>query len=486
MLLSRTTAILLAASLLPNTVEAAGYYIADVGVQGMARGGAFIAGPDSLLALHYNPGALTLLGPGAHALIVLQNVNLDFEVTRTCPCVDPSLSNRDEANQLVSSTFRPATNTAASQDVPYIAVGYGLPWKNLTVALGVYGLTSPGRMKLGERNAPPSTRYSLVDLELFEAFYNLAIAIEPIEGLRVGFTGILYDFNVTQAVNLYANTVFLDPGSSENFENQQYDIPLVLQFEAPTRLSFGAGISYSPSFLNQLSVGASVLGRRSVRADGTATITVPRSLTDLGVSIMGNQIEVELNLSPIFRFGIQWDQPELFEIEAAAVIEGWAAYDRVVVRGKDIVANIRDTQQGISRIELETNYRNTYSLRFGGELKVLEPYLGVRAGAFFEPSAVEDRLRESSSPDLQKLGFSLGLATTWYGLTLELAGTYVTMSTVEISDSERMMVGALDPPNGNPDLLTTIGNGTYSGSYVIVGASLGASFDTLVKSMSSD
>src|SRR5206468_3659136 len=44
-----------------GTAQASGLYVGDIGTRGMARAGAFIASPDSLLALHYNPAGLALL-----------------------------------------------------------------------------------------------------------------------------------------------------------------------------------------------------------------------------------------------------------------------------------------------------------------------------------------------------------------------------------------------------------------------------------------
>src|SRR6185503_10934914 len=39
---------------LASRAEAGGFYLGDIGARGMARGGAFVAAPDDLLAIHYN------------------------------------------------------------------------------------------------------------------------------------------------------------------------------------------------------------------------------------------------------------------------------------------------------------------------------------------------------------------------------------------------------------------------------------------------
>ena len=61
---------LLALTFLSSPAEAAGYYTSDVGVRAFSRGGAYVAGPSDLLALWYNPAALTRMGDGLVTLDV--------------------------------------------------------------------------------------------------------------------------------------------------------------------------------------------------------------------------------------------------------------------------------------------------------------------------------------------------------------------------------------------------------------------------------
>lgn len=482
---------LLTALLAPSSAGAAGLYIADVGAHGIGRAGAFIAAPDDLLALHYNPAALTLLGPGAHVTLNLVSDALTYDFQRTCPCVDPSLSNASLLDAGMAGRFTLARNSAAPQVTPYIAVAYQLPWYKLTLGLATYAVTSPGRLKYGERGLPGATlqpqRYVLVDLELFEAYYQLAVAVEPVQGLRIGFTGMLYDFNVQQALHLWANTSLnTDTSDPAKFEEGDWDVPVVISFVAPIRANWAAGISYTPTFLPQLSLGVSALGRRGSRSKvGTAAITLPE-VPAAAVTIEGSAIEAELNLPASYRFGVQWDQPQLFEFEVALVIETWSAYDQVKIRGQDIfvINNASGARDAFGTVVLPTGFTDTYSLRFGGELKMLEPYVDVRAGFFYEPSAVPAQLQDVASPDLDKIGIAFGLGTTWYGMTLDLGINYVLYSERTITNSDRRLVPGL--PTGPTTMLTTTGNGTYSGHHLILGAALSVAFDRLIASVSGD
>jgi len=76
-----------------------------------------------------------------------------------------------------------------------------------------------------------------------------------------------------------------------------------------------------------------------------------------------------------------------------------------------------------------------------------------------------------STPDLDKHGISVGLSTTWYGITFALAGQYVLMDELTVTNSERTLTG---PLGGHPDKTTVVGNGTYRAN--VWYASLGLSF----------
>ena len=56
--------ILVALLAFSSNAQASGYYTSDVGVRSFSRGGAYVAGCDDLLALWYNPAALTRMGDG--------------------------------------------------------------------------------------------------------------------------------------------------------------------------------------------------------------------------------------------------------------------------------------------------------------------------------------------------------------------------------------------------------------------------------------
>ena len=457
----------------PATVHAGGYYIGDVGARATARGGAFVASPDSLLAIVYNPAGLALLN-GAHLEGDLNLVSFDATFKRRCPCVDPTLADAALLDRELEQGFigKDATNQRKAQDVPFAALGYGLPFLDLTVAFGVWGPQGARRYTFRTDAGHGAQRYSVTNVELKEVYYALGVALSPIEGLRIGATAQLYDFATVQELNLYANSRIL-----QSPEVTDFDIPTKLDFRRNSALNWSLGVSYDLPL--GLTVGGSVLGKRSVRAEGTATVELPSAVASFA-QVQGDQIEVEVNLPPIWRAGLQWELEGVARAEAAVVVEAWQVNRSAVIRSKDVALVANGVATPLATIAIDYNFDTTVAYKLGGELNLFEPYVGVRGGYFYEPSVISPEFKDVSTPDLDKHAVSVGLATTWFGVTLEVAAQYIVLNTIEVTNSEKKQVAPLEPPLGSQEYVTTIGNGTYSGSYFIGSASLSVALDPLL------
>lgn len=475
-----------------GVAEGAGFYIADVGTRGMARGGAFVAAPDSPLAVHYNPSGLSLLkGFHLEVSVAISQVSARFE--RSCPCLDPEFDLEDPAavEARLESLFdaNPAT-TGTPLTIPFVGVAYGFEPLDLTIALAAYGPTS-GRFDYGllgpatapgfpERAETRVTRYNAVEAPNLEINYALSFGLEPlkslgVEGLRVGATLFLHQTGASQTLHLFADsTVFAQNGP----EDPAADIPLVLDFLSDPSFSWGLGVGWDLPWVPGLTVGASFRAARAVEANGTVQVDLPTNLRDIA-SVSGEDVRVKLNIASIARVGVQYRRPGWFTAEAAIVFEGWGATDRVVIEPQGIVfeSPILPEPLVLGTIVSERNWRDTGSLRLGGELELWEPWLGIQAGYFHEPSAVPTEWLEPSRIDLDKHGLALGLSASYAGFTLQIAGTYIAMNETTVTDSNARNTA---PLGFAPELRTTVGNGTYSGHYLIGTASLGFALDELI------
>ena len=149
----------IAVALVPDAAIAGGFYISDVGPHGLSRAGAFVAAPDSLLAMHYNPAGLSRLG-GAHFELDLSLVNLDFTFQRSCPCVDQTRADAAMLDASLEASFRNhAARTNTPLAIPFLGIGYGFPFYDLTIAFAAWGPNS-GNYEFGLLPDPESRAFN--------------------------------------------------------------------------------------------------------------------------------------------------------------------------------------------------------------------------------------------------------------------------------------------------------------------------------------
>jgi long-chain fatty acid transport protein len=481
-------ALALATSLASSSAFGAGFYITDIGARGMGRAGALVARSDDLLAIHYNPSGLSLL-KGLHVQGDMQIVQYNVTFERHCPCLPDGALDRETIEADLERGF--AENPVKSDTplfIPFLSAAYGLDFLDITVAFALWGPTS-GRHNYGELPPPdrPSflertnefpQRYSGLEMINLEANIAFGLAMSPIDGLRLGFTAMIFQNGADQTVHLWANLESFALGP----EDPTLDIPILFSFKESLGFNWVVGASYDLPFLDGLSIGASFRGKRDIRTDGTIDVNLPAKLNGVA-TVDGDRVTVELATAPIARAGIQYGIQRLFSAEFAFVWEGWQSHDDVVIRPQNIEFQI----QGMDPVQLpkivaERRWKNSWSTRLGGEIQVLEPYLGIRAGWFYEPTAIPDDRLDPSRMDFNKHGIALGLSTTWFGFTLEVSGMAILMQSRDITDSQTKLISPLaGTPGANPDYETFIANGHYSGRYFIFGASLHFALDPLLE-----
>ena len=155
------------------------------------------------------------------------------------------------------------------------------------------------------------------------------------------------------------------------------------------------------------------------------------------------------------------------------MFERWSSHDRIVIRPQDVQfqINVGNTDPiDVPKIVVQRQWQDTWSLRLGGELHVLQEYgIHFRGGYFYEPSAIPPEQVNASRIDLDKHGFTAGVAGNWRGFQLELSAMYVALQSQEVRNSEQKLPELLP---GAQELLTTLGNGDYSGRYFLFSAGL--------------
>ncbi|MCB9655587.1 MAG: outer membrane protein transport protein [Deltaproteobacteria bacterium] len=470
----------------PRESNAGGFYIGDIGARGMGRAGAFVAAPDSLLAIHYNPAALSYLR-GFHFESSLTLNYWNTKIERTCPCVSSEQPDAAAIDQRLEAEFRNSpAQSGQALPVPFFALGYGFEPYDLTVSFAAWGPNS-GEHDYGidpssalggsssdafealSRRAPH--RYSALLSKTSEVNFGIGFGLQPIERFRIGGVIMLFQNSSEQHLHLWANLATL----AGTAESPVFDAPLVFSFHRKVAIDWSLGCSYE--ILDGLTIGTSFRGKRSIRSQGTIDISLTPVAETLGVEVTGREAEVELNTAPILRAGIEYRQPQLFRVEAAVVVEGWSVYDRIVIRPRNVRFNFGEESGVIPEVVENVGWKDAYSFRLGGELNMFEPWVGLRGGYFFETSAVPPERLSPQRVDMNKHGFTLGAASTWSGVTLEASVMYVLLATQRVRNSEIGMIRPLEPPLGSDTLVTTIGNGIYSGNNFSAALSLAFALD---------
>lgn len=474
---------------LPARADGAGFYLSDIGTRGMGRAGAFVAAPDNVLAIHYNPAGLALLR-GLHTETSLTFVFTDIQFDRQCPCVDSAQPDAAARDAELESQF--AGNTAEANTtllIPFLGLAYGFDFMDLTIGMGVFGPNS-GDFEYGRlpdpslprfaRDAPTFTgRYSGIDVQTIEVNFAVGVGFSPIRGLRFGASAMAYRSGNDQVLHLWANSNLL---GSEGPEDVNLDVPVRLDFLEGFGLDWSIGASYD-LLSTGFSIGTSFRGKRSIRTNGTIEVDLPPAIGAGDpplVTVTGRNVEVEVNTAPLWRAGLQYRRPGWVTAEVAFVWEHWSVHDRVVVRGQDVRFSILGNEMELEPIVAERGWENTWSIRIGGEVHVLEPWLSGRFGYFYEPSAIPPDRVDPSRVDLDKHGVSLGFATEAYGVKLEVSGMYVGMVGEEVRNSRQVQLGPLPAP----ELLTTVGNGRYRGQYFLLSTALTFVLDDLLDAIS--
>ncbi|MEO1227352.1 MAG: outer membrane protein transport protein [Myxococcota bacterium] len=480
-------------ALAPSAGEAAGFYITDVGARGVARGGAFVAAPEGPLAIHYNPAGLSLTR-GLSFEVSVSVVDFAGSFDRKCPCASQELGAAAAAAEDARLEAIFAENRADTRNptvIPFLGLSYGFEPLNLAVGFAVYGPNS-GRADYGllgsaqargfpERAERKVTRYNALEAPAVDINYALAVAAEPLDGLRLGFTFYVTQVGVGQTLHLFADTAF-----ARGPEDTEWDVPITLDFFSDPILNWAVGISWAPEFVPGLSLGASFRAEREINARGTIDVDVPEVL-DGTATVTGEVVDVSLNIAPIARFGVQYEVPDLFAAEVAFVWEGWSVNDRITLLPQEIAFEIPDLNVLVELGEIvsERNWRDSWSIRVGGDIELPLTWLDMQVGYFYEPSAIPPEWLDPSRIDLEKHGFALGVSGEWLdllpvlsGLSFDLSAMYVAMNGVEVTDSRARNIA---PIGFAPELRTVVGNGIYSGSYLIFSASLVAAFDFSAK-----
>ena len=496
-------------SLLSGPAEASGYYFTDAGTRGMSRGGAFIASANDLSAQYYNPAALINLKRSQfyvnHSLVsqkiaftrqdYLEN-DAGYVGTEKAPAYDY------EGNELTGG-HPTANNVASPMNIPQFAVGSSLGVKNAYFAFGLHPPFAPQVVyEDGVRDgAEPSgpQRYNLVDSLVVQFYAGPSAAYRVLPWLTLGASLNMTYVSTTYGLNMMICqddlTDDLTDRCPADAAGVQNDISVALEMSDPFRFTWNAGLLAEPT--DWMKIGFSVLP--PLRIDGGGEVQAqfasqhwmgPEGFDVLGAeTVTDKDVAVQLTMPWVFRGGLAVQPTDKSVIELAGVYQRWSMTEEIRVTDLNLVVPLTefagtdlDDVSLSDDVVIPAQYEDAWSIRLGGEAEVIEP-LSLRAGTFYETSAIPAQTQAVSLVDGPKFGYGIG-ATYWhkkkerrvFSLDAGFSQTFITERTITGSLIRRQEI-----PINLPDVLAGsveanvveglgVGNGTMASSMMFFSA----------------
>ncbi|MBM4372756.1 MAG: outer membrane protein transport protein [Deltaproteobacteria bacterium] len=485
---SLLTLLALAGLLAPSALRAGGFEIGDQGARALGRGGAFTVRADDLTAIAYNPAGLARLR--GTRFYLGNRFGHASEEYRRAATLDWSGATHGVPAYL---TFGPVRNAEAWQLLnPFIAAGSDFGLEDWSFALGVYAPAGIGRQSFPE-DGPQ--RWMLSERETQILYYDVSVAWKLRDVFGVGLSLQWVDvprirMALTVDGNVSPGLVYADGGT--------FDIRARLQGSDHVGFSGILGAWYRP--LPELEIAAS--GRFLpvwVDAESRLSLEPVHLALDQPIALSrdgepARDVTFSMVLPPTARLGLRYvhrrGSVEWFDLELDAAWEGTSMVDAYRVRGRGLVADVLGERIPIDRITIPKRWRDTWSLRLGGDVTVVPGWLSLRAGGFWESPAAAPAYSHIDFFSGHRLGAAAGFSATFYGVELAAAYSWVFQMPVVVDEADsKVSQQAPGSPCTAPYDSTTLCDphypgrpaaaanaGTYLSDYHFVSVSLSYSF----------
>ena len=147
---------------------------------------------------------------------------------------------------------------------------------------------------------------------------------------------------------------------------------------------------------------------------------------------------------------------EVFDIELDVGYESWSRVKRFTVDSNGLSANLLGQRLDVGVIEVEKQWRDTFSAHLGGDYVALPQRLTVRGGVFYESAVANRRYAHVDFVSGQQLGGALGASLFVRGIEVAIAYTYRHQPRFHVGEGEagvfqEVPAGQCRAPFTNPD-----------------------------------
>lgn len=544
----RAFAVALAAALAatPAAAYAAGYFLPGIGVRSMARGTAITVNGDSPLVMYENVALLARV-KGLVVTVDVNVVNQWFDYQRTpdqygsrwanlagndaagnpcrdnplsCPNATPTTPEADRAavsladgaenrlfrqNELERLGGAPTTQYAGVSNrnvpfpIPLLMASWDMNTDNWVLGFGLYG-PSRGNTRLP---ATGPQRYLMHRQDVFQVNAQLSLAGEFWDDrIQVGLGAIYATTWLNQQLSLASTPIRnvapeLATGASSGVRWLDPDLDVQFSVNPQDWTQFGATAGFRINPVAGFAVAGSVFYMMDVDAAGTFSNKLPPSLAS-SAKLIGDSIRIRVAMPLIARFGIGWEEKGKWDIELTGVYEGWGRHRDIRISYPNGVT-IQPTLGGVNvpavnlpPIRQLKTLQDAWSLRLGSSWHVLPGTLVLRAGGYYESTAVPEKSMATDAIDSGKFGVGAGFTYTIAGVDIDFGLQYVYLMPITVKNTQRFAINPVDEGftregepagTGLPGRTNIPGAlGRYDGmQYLIGGVGLTLHFDEFFK-----
>ena len=204
----------------------------------------------------------------------------------------------------------------------------------------------------------------------------------------------------------------------------------------------GAWVRLSTQF--ELGVAAQVVPAKIVTQSTLQVVPLGTGFTtDLTLTRNNrpaDDVRLTIPLPLTARTGIRYvkrqDQEEQLDVELDLTYETWSRVDHFRLDGHNLVATLEYTSVEVGIIDIEKQWRDTFSVHLGSDVVVAPDVLTLRGGVFFESAVAERPYMNVDFVSGPQLGGALGASVFAGPIELAAAYSYRLQPQVSLAENE--------------------------------------------------
>ena len=471
---------LLGSALLASAARAeGGYYSGILGARASGRGGAFTAKADDLSAVSLNPAGLAKLDSRLFQIGNEASYN-SYTYTRA-PARDCGNTDPRSCSAPYHVFYKVKNSTPWQALLPMLGATSNFGLKDWGFALAAFA--PPG---ISKENFPQDggQRYMMLSREAiiltyaasaawkYQDVFGIGVTAEWIHVPRLNYSLVIDGSVFSQAANPVSSPLDI-LATTKGSSLFTYNAILGAWYRPLPFLEFGLSGQVVPtSIVTHSTLSVTPLGTDITSVDLTRG------------SKPANDVTLTLPLPMLFRAGARYrhleGQRERYDVELDVEYETWSRAKDFTIDTNGLQANVagKTSPIDINRIVVAKHWRDTVTVRLGGDYAAIPDRLTLRAGSYYETAVADPAYANVDFPGGPQVGGALGASIFVNGFELALAYQLRVQPSVSVSETNARVYQQVpgsacqtpytDPTFCNPNYLgqpsPAINAGTYSAS----------------------